>query len=212
MSTTPDLGQYVQDLVGAEDEALAAIRRRHAEAGLPDIHISADEGRLIGLLIRAIRARRVLEVGTLGGYSGVWIARALEADGEMLTIEANPDHAAFARTAFVEAGVEDRVRVLVGDATDLLATLDSPFDAVFLDADKEPLPTYFAHGVRLLRVGGLLLCDNTFCHGQVLDTNDHGADVEGVRAYNRLAAQDERLVTAIVPIRDGLMISLKVRD
>jgi predicted O-methyltransferase YrrM len=199
-------------LVGVEDNVLAGIRARHTEAGLPGIQISADEGRLIAVLLRAIRARRVLEVGTLGGYSGVWIARALEDDGELVTLEANPEHAKVAQQAFEAAKLTDRVRILEGDAMALLPTLDAGFDAVFLDADKEPLPEYFEHGVRLLRVGGLLLCDNTFCDERVVDSADRAADVEGVRAYNRLASTDTRVLSAIAPVRDGLMISLKVRD
>ncbi len=212
MDAAPEIEQYVRHLVGIEDDVLVAVRARHETQGLPPIQISAEEGQLIAVLLRAIAAQRVLEVGTLGGYSGVWIARAVGADGRLITIESKRAHARVARQAFRDAEVTDRVELIVGDARDVLPTLEPAFDAVFLDADKESLPAYFAHAMRLLRVGGLLLCDNTFYHGRVLEERDRAADVEGMRAYNELAARDPRLSTAIVPVRDGLMISLKVRD
>ena len=207
-----ELEQYVRDLVGTEDAALLAARDRHEAADLPTMQISAEQGRLLAVLLRAIRARRVLEIGTLGGYSGIWIARSLVGKGHLDTIEANPDHAAVARGAFGDAGLDDRITIFEGDAVKILPTLHEVYDAVFLDADKEPLPTYFREAVRLTRVGGWVLCDNTFYHGRVLDPDDRADDVEGIRAYNRLASEDPRLVTAIVPVRDGLMISLKVGD
>lgn len=212
MDAAPEIEQYVRDLVGIEDDVLVAVRERHEAQGLPAIQISAEEGQLIAVLLRAIAAQRVLEVGTLGGYSAVWIARAVGADGRLTTIESKRAHARVARQAFRDAEVTDRVELIVGDAREVLPTLEPAFDAVFLDADKESLPAYFAHAMRLLRVGGLLLCDNTFYHGRVLEEHDRAADVEGMRAYNELAARDPRLSTAIVPVRDGLMISLKVRD
>ena len=212
MAQSEEIEQYVRELVGREDVMLQAARDRLENAGLPAIQISPEQGRLIAVLLRAIRARRALEVGTLGGYSGIWIARALGDDGRLDTIEVNPDYATVAREAFRQAGVESRITILEGDAVRILATLEGDYDAVFLDADKEPLPEYFHQAMRLTRVGGWLLCDNTFFHGRVLDLDDHADDVRGVREYNRLASEDPRLVTAIASVRDGLMISLKVYD
>lgn len=206
------LARYVTDLFAPEDAALAAVRFRHTQAGLPDILISADEGKLLHVLLRAVGAVRVLEVGTLGGYSGVWLARALPPDGRLTTIERDPKHAAVAREAFALAGVADRVALLVGAALDLLPTLSPGFDAVFLDADKEPLPQYFEWGMRLLRTGGLLLCDNAFFHGAAIDDTDRSAAAAGVRGFNRLAASDPRLVATAVPVRDGLVVGVKVAD
>ncbi|MBI1968221.1 MAG: O-methyltransferase [Gemmatimonadetes bacterium] len=204
------LERYVTGLFAAEDPALAAIRARHAEAGLPPIHISADEGKFLQVLLRAVEATTVLELGSLGGYSGVWLARALPPHGRLTTIEKDPRHAALARRAYAEAGVAAKVRLIEGAALDALPALSPGFDAVFVDADKEPQAQYFDWSMRLLRRGGLLLCDNAFFHGAVVDEADRSAEAEGVRAFNRLAATDPRLVATVVPIRDGVVVGVKV--
>jgi len=205
------LARYATELFAPEDAVLAAIRARHAAEHLPPIQISADEGKLLQVLLRAVRAASVLELGTLAGYSGVWIARALPPHGRLTTIERDPRHAALARRSFAEAGLTDRVEVLEGAALDVLPRLPpAGFDAVFVDADKEPLARYFEWSMRLLRTGGLLLCDNAFFHGAVVDPADRSPETEGVRAFNRLAATDPRLVSAVVPIRDGLVVAVKV--
>jgi len=206
----PRLQRYVEDLFAVEDAVLARVRARHAEAGLPNIHISADEGKLLHVLLRAVGARTVLEIGSLAGYSGIWLARALPPDGRLTTIEKDVRHAALARGAYADAGLTGRVRLLEGDARRVLGTLTPGFDAVFVDADKEPLAEYFEWSVRLLRSGGLLLCDNAFFHGAVVDDGDRSAATEGVRAFNRLAATDPRVVSAVAPIRDGVVIGVKV--
>lgn len=204
------LARYVTELFAPEDPVLSAIRLRHDELKLPPIHISPDEGKLLYVLLRAVAATRVLEVGSLAGYSGVWLARALPPGGRLTTVEKDPRHAALARRAYAEAGVGERVQLVEGGALDVLPTLAPGFDAVFLDADKAPLGEYFEWSLRLLRPGGLLLCDNAFFHGAVVDPNDHSADAEGVRAFNRLAATDPRVVAAVAPVRDGLVIGVKV--
>jgi len=206
------LARYVTELFAPEDPTLAAIRARHAELELPPIHISPDEGKLLHVLLRAVGAATVLEIGSLAGYSGVWLARALPPPphGRLTTIENDPQHAALARRAFAEAGVADRVRLIEGAALDVLPTLAPGFDAVFVDADKEPLAQYFEWSVRLLRPGGLLLCDNAFYHGAVVDDGDRSRATEGVRAFNRLAATDPRVICAVAPIRDGLVIGVRV--
>lgn len=208
--TEPRLQRYVEELFAVEDAVLARVRARHAEAGLPNIHISPDEGKLLHVLLRAAGARTVLEIGSLGGYSGIWLARALPPDGRLTTIEKDPRHAAIARAAFADAGLTGQVRLLEGDARDVLRSLKTGFDAVFVDADKEPLAEYFEASVRLLRSGGLLLCDNAFFHGAVVDQSDHSAAAQGVRAFNQLAATDPRVVSAVAPIRDGVVIGVKV--
>lgn len=210
MSVDDRVVEYTRALFAPEDPVLTAIREHHAAADLPNIFISPDEARLIQVLLRAVGARRVLEVGTLGGYSGVWIARALPPDGTLVTIERDAARGDIARDAFARAGLADRVELMVGDAQRLLPTLAPEFDAVFLDADKAPLEAYYHEAMRLLRVGGLLLCDNAFIDGRVVDDDDHEPDVEGVRALNRAAARDARLCATIVPIRDGLTVGVKV--
>ena len=204
------LARYATELFAVEDATLIGIRARQEALRLPPIHISADEGKLLHVLLRAIRATSVLEVGSLAGYSGVWIARALPPEGRLITIEKDPRHAALARQAFAEAGLGARVEVREGAALDVLSTLAPGFDAVFLDADKTSLPQYFERSVTLLRQGGLLLCDNAFFHGSVVDPADHSPDTAGVRAFNLRAATDPRLVSAVVPIRDGLVVAVKV--
>jgi len=204
------LAAYIAGLFAREDTALAAVRTGHRDADLPEIHVSAEEGAVLHLLIRLTGARRVLELGTLGGYSGIWIARALPADGRLVTIEGDERHAAHAREAFEGAGVGDRVDLICGEALDTLATLSGPFDAIFLDADKAPLPAYFEAALRLLRVGGLLLCDNTFMDGRIADPDAQGSDVRGMREFNRLVAADPRFVSAVIPVRDGLLAAVRV--
>ena len=204
------LERYATELFAVEDAILTTIRARQEGLRLPPIHISADEGKLLHVLLRAVGATTVLELGSLAGYSGVWLARALPPDGTLTTIEKDSRHAALARQAFAEAGLAARVRVLEGTALDVLRTLAPGFDVIFLDADKASLPQYFEWSLTLLREGGLLLCDNAFFHGSVVDPADASADTAGVRAFNLLAASDPRVVSAVVPIRDGLVVAVKV--
>jgi len=202
-------GDYLAALFAPEDEALLALREEADRSGLPPIAISPDEGRLLQVLLRAIGARRVLEVGTLGGYSAIWIARALPSGGTLLTLEIEPSHAEFARRYLARAGVAERVEVRVGRALDLLPALDGErFDAVFLDADKEPLPTYFEWSLRLLRPGGLLVADNALWGGRVLDGRVDDDATRGVREFNRRLATDPRVTGIIVPTHDGVGIGV----
>jgi caffeoyl-CoA O-methyltransferase len=204
--------RYVTELFAAEDPILSKIRARHTALNLPAINVSPEEGKLLHLLLLLVGAIRVLEIGSLGGYSGVWLARALPPGGELTTIEKDPKHAAAAREAFDMAKLHGRVTLVEGSALDVLPTLTPGFDAVFIDADKEPLPKYFEWGMKLLRKGGLLLCDNAFFHGAAVDPNDQSGNARGVRAFNQLAAHDPRLVATIIPVRDGLVVGLKVRE
>lgn len=204
------LQRYIEELFAVEDSVLARVRARHAEADLPPIHISPDEGKLLHVLLRATGARTVLEIGSLAGYSGIWLARALPSEGRLTTIEKDARHAALARRAYAEAGVAEQVQLIEGEAREVLRTLAPGFDAVFVDADKEPMAEYFRESLRLLRVGGLLLSDNAFFHGSVVDPSDRSAQAEGVRAFNRLAATDARVVSAVIPIRDGVVVGVKV--
>ena len=206
------LERYITELFAAEDPILSKIRARHESEKLPAINVSPEEGKLLYLLLLLIQAKHVLEIGSLGGYSGVWLARALPADGRLVTIERDPKHARIAREAFAAAGLQDRIELIEGPALDVLPTLKPGFDAVFIDADKEPLPHYFAWGMKLLRRGGLLLCDNAFFHGAAVDPNDDSPNAEGVRKFNELASRDPRLVATIIPVRDGLVIGVKTRD
>ena len=168
------------------------------------------EGQVITVLLRAARARTALEIGTLGGYSGIWIARALGDQGRLVTIELDPRHAAIAKQSFAEAGVGHRVQIRVGAAREILPQISDQFDAIFIDADKESYPFYFHQSMRLLRVGGLLFGDNAYRDGRVADPTDHAPDVEAMREFNRLVASDTRLSSIIVPVRDGLLVGVKL--
>lgn len=206
---TDGIGEYVARLFAPEDELLVSLREEADRTGLPPIAISPDTGRLIQVLLTAIRAQRVLEVGTLGGYSAIWIARALGSGGSLLTIEVDPHHAEFARRYLARAGVEMKVEVRVGRALDVLASLDGErFDAIFLDADKEPLPTYFEWALRLVRPGGLIIADNALWGGRVIDERNHDDATLGVRELNRRMATDPRVASILVPTHDGVVVGV----
>lgn len=202
-------GNYIESLFAPEDAILAALREEADRTGLPPIAISADEGKLLQVLLTAIGARHVLEIGTLGGYSAIWMARALPPDGRVLTLEIEPAHADFARRYIAGAGLADRVEVRVGRALDLLPALDGErFDAVFLDADKEPLSTYFEWAMRLLRPGGLVIADNALWGGKVYDQSVQDERTRAIRELNRRMASDPRIVSILVPTHDGVAIGV----
>jgi len=202
-------GDYIAGLFSAEDELLAALREEADRTGLPPISISADEGRLLQVLLTAIGARRVLEVGTLGGYSAICMARALPPGGRVLTVEIEEKHAEFARRYIQRAELGDRIDVRVGRALEVLPALDGErFDAVFLDADKEPLPTYFEWALRLVRPGGLIIADNALWGGRVYDGDESDERTRGVREFNRRMSTDPRVLGIIVPTHDGVAVAV----
>lgn len=198
-----------------EDEALGRIRRAMESEGLPSIQLPVTTARVLHLLLRSIGARRVLEVGTLAGYSALWIARALPGGGGpepgLLTLERDPDRAELARRLLREAGVGDRVEVRVGEAAELLAGLpdESAFDAVFLDADKEGLPGYLEEARRLLRPGGLLLVDNALWKGRVVDPGADDAVTMAIRAFLDRIASGEDFDGTLLPVGDGLLMAIR---
>lgn len=202
-------GDYIAGLFGAEDELLSSLREEADRTGLPPIAISSDEGRLLQVLLTSIGARRVLEVGTLGGYSAICMARALPPGGKLLSIDIDATHAAFARRYIERAGLADRIDVRVGRALDVLPSLDGEkYDAMFLDADKEPLPTYFDWALRLVRPGGLIIGDNALWAGKVYDADETDARTVAVREFNRRMATDPRVLGIIVPTHDGVAVAV----
>ena len=203
------VANYVSGLFAREDETLLALREEADRTGLPPIAISPDTGRLLQVMLRAIGARRVLEVGTLGGYSAIWMARALPADGALLSLEIEPAHAEFARRYIARAGVDGIVEVRTGRALEILPALDGEsFDAVFLDADKAPLPTYLEWALRLVRRGGLIMADNALWGGRVFDASVDDEATRGVREFNRRFAADPRITGIIVPTHDGVAVGV----
>jgi predicted O-methyltransferase YrrM len=202
-------GDYIAALFGAEDQLLADLREEADRTGLPPIAISADEGRLLQVLLTTISARRVLEVGTLGGYSAICMARALPRDGRILSIEIEEKHAVFACRYIERAGLAERVEVRVGRALDVLPSLDGEkFDAIFLDADKEPLPTYFEWALRLVRPGGLIIGDNALWGGRVYESGENDERTRAVREFNHRMASDPRVLGIIVPTHDGVAVAV----
>jgi caffeoyl-CoA O-methyltransferase len=203
------VSDYITGLFAQEDEVLRSLREEADRSGLPPISVPPETGRLLQVLLKAIGARRVLEVGTLGGYSAIWMARAMGPEGRILSLEIDPGHAAFARRYIERAGLSANIEVRVGRALQLLPALDGEkFDAVFLDADKEPLPTYLDWALRLARPGGLVIADNALRGGRVLDHTAVDDDTRGVREFNRKLAADPRVTGIVVPIGDGVAVGV----
>jgi caffeoyl-CoA O-methyltransferase len=177
-----------------EDEGLRYALSSAKQAGLPEIQISPIQGKFLQLLAAACNARKILEIGSLGGYSGIWLARALPPGGRFITLEINPAHAEVVRGSFAKAGVSDRTEIRVGKALDLLPHLEgeAPFDLVFIDADKQPYPQYLEWALRLTRPGSIIVADNCIRGGRGFgDPLDEGS--AGVVEYNRRIASDPHL-------------------
>lgn len=205
---TPELDAYLAGLFWPEDGLLTELGRDIAARG-PQIQVSPEEGRLLALLVTATGARRVLEVGTLFGYSGVWMARALPAGGRLDTLERSPVHAQAARQWFERAGLGDRVTVHEAAALEVLPGLSPGYDLAFLDAAKSEYPAYLDHCLRLVRRGGLILADNVFWDGRVVRTGDgDDPDLRGIRDFNARIAADPRLSSTVLPVGDGLSVSV----
>jgi predicted O-methyltransferase YrrM len=207
--------RYLNDLLVRPDDALNAALRASTEAGLPNIHVAPNQGKFLHLLARTIRATRILEIGTLGGYSTIWLARALPANGKLITLEYEPKHATVARENFARAGVADRIDLRVGRAIELLPALEteSPFDLVFIDADKPSTSDYLMWAVKLTRPGSLIVIDNVIRDGKVADASSEDANVKGVRrALDQLAQNPRLCATAFQMVGgkgyDGLAIAL----
>jgi predicted O-methyltransferase YrrM len=184
------------------DRALAAALQASAAAGLPPIHVSPSQGKLLMLLAQLMGARTILELGTLGGYSAIWLARALPEDGRLITLEANATHAEVARANIARAGLGDRAHVRVGNALDTLAELaaegHAPFDFVFIDADKPSYPDYFQWALKLSRRGTLIIADNVVRKGAVIDAASTDPNIQGMRRFHELVAAESRVsATAI---------------
>ena len=202
------LADFIRRHGAAEDPVLAALRSELQAQGMPAI--TPEAGKLLSLLVKIGRAKRVLEVGTGYGYSAIWLARALPRDGQLRTIEADPQHARVAQEWLRRAGVAPKVQVVQGKAMGVLPALPTKFfDLVFIDADKESYPRYFELALRLARPGGLVCADNVFWFGAALSEEDPSPEAEGVRAYNRLASTTPGVETLILPLGDGLSVSLR---
>lgn len=188
---------YIVDALFDADPVLEAVMAANHDQGLPAIDVSPAQGKLLSLLVRIRGAKRVLEVGTLGGYSTIWMARALPADGKIVTLELDPHHAGVARSNFELSGVSERVDLRVGPALQSLSALGAenaePFDLIFIDADKPNNPNYLSWAMRLSRPGTVIVCDNAIREGAVLNDDGLDANVEGARAAFSFIGGDKRL-------------------
>ncbi len=214
--------RYVADLLGPEDEALLRANETLIAAGMPAHSISANQGKLLQIFAGACQASRILEIGTLGGYSTIWLARALHGSSDrVVTIEANPDYADIARQNFAFAGLSDRIEVQVGAALDVLPELHSeiaseqarPFDFVFIDADKPPYVEYFEWALRMTRPGSIVIADNVIREGEVLNSSSSDAKVRGVQRLNAWLPTRSEITTTILPLigtkgYDGMAIAV----
>jgi predicted O-methyltransferase YrrM len=211
------IDDYIEEMFAPQDEALEAALREMRRAGLPQIQVSPNEAKLLQLLAEMVGARRILEVGTLGGYSAIHFGRALPEDGTLISLEIDERHAEVARKNVERAGLSSKVEIRVGDARELLARItenaEGPFDVVFIDADKEGYPEYLEWALKLTRPGSLILGDNTIRGGSILDPRDDSA--RATSEFNERIAGDPRLSAVLLPILreriDGLTIS-RVRE
>jgi predicted O-methyltransferase YrrM len=204
--------EYIAARTAAEGPLLAELKLAARAAGIPAIWISPEQASLMQILLRAIGARTVIEVGTLAGYSAIAMARALPATGQVHTIELERKHADFAESWVARSDVAGRVTVHRGAGLDVLPRFAAgSADAAFLDADKANYPGYLRESLRIVRTGGLVLVDNAFAFGQLLDAHPTDREVSAVRAFNEVMAREGRLQSVIVPIGDGLWVGVKLR-
>jgi len=211
--TTPDTSEihvYITHLFAREDEILRQIRETTSEQGLPEIAITPEEGAFLHLLVRLSKARKALEIGTLAGYSAIWIARALPENGILFTIEKSARHAAVAHSNFEQAGVSGKIRILQGEAEAVLKKIahEAPFDFVFVDADKEGNPDYYEWALQHIPSGGVIAVHNALWGGSVVK-DVHGPIIDQVRAFNQKVAEDPRVVSHLYPAGDGMLIAVK---
>jgi predicted O-methyltransferase YrrM len=185
--------RYITDLLVPSDAALEAALRDSADAGMPAIAVSPNQGKLLMFMAQMLGARSILEIGTLGGYSTIWLARGLRSGGRLTTLEADPKHAEVARRNIARAGLADAVEVRLGRAIDTLPALEGPFDLIFIDADKVSYPEYLEWAIRLSRAGSVIIADNVVRKGAVIDPDSSDQNVQGVRRFNELLAKDTRV-------------------
>lgn len=214
-----EVDRYFGDLL-TPDNALDAALEANKQAGLPAIDVTPLQGRFLALMVQICGARRVLELGTLGGYSTIWLARALPEGGKIISLELDPKHAEVARSNLARAGVLDRVDLRVGPALEALAALKSedpePFDLIFIDADKANYPGYLEWSLRLSRPGTVIIADNVVRDGKVIDPQNADPNIQGIRRFTELAAAEPRLWATVLQTvcskgYDGVALAIVMR-
>ena len=208
-ATREAIDQYISQLFAPEDDALRHIQAEANRNNMPEISIQAFEGRLLQFLAQMVNAKHIVEIGTLAGYSGVWLARALPADGKLVTLDVSEKHANVAKSNFAQAGLSNKIEVRQGDAHDLLKKLsaEGPFDLVFIDADKDSYPFYLEWAIDNVRQGGLIAAHNALRHGKIV-APDNDLDRAMVE-FNKRIAEDSRLSSFILAVGDGMAVSIK---
>jgi predicted O-methyltransferase YrrM len=213
--------RYIADLLITPDPVMEAALQTSTEAGLPPISVAPNQGKFLQLLATVQGARNILEIGTLGGYSTIWLARALPADGKLVTLEAEPLHANIARKNIARAGLEKIVEIRLGQARDtlkqLVAEKRGPFDFIFIDADKESYADYFSWSLKLSRRGTCIIADNVVRNGAVIDSAHEDPRVQGVRRFNDLLAADPRVTATTIQTvgskgYDGFTLAIVTAD
>ncbi len=212
-----DVDNYISDLFIVPDEALTAAEKSHALENIPHINVSPNLGKLLHLFAKLTNAKKILEVGTLAGYSTIWMARALPEDGKLISLELDPHHAAVARRNIERAGLSSKVEIREGKAIELLPKLladnAGPFDMIFIDADKPPYTEYFEWALKLSRPGTVIIADNVIRDGKVLDPNHKDPMVIGAQRFNRTLAANPHVTATIlqtigVKEYDGMAIAI----
>jgi predicted O-methyltransferase YrrM len=206
------ISKYIVDLFVSQDQALLHTLEDSPLQGLPAINVKPEEGRFLQVLVRACAVKNAVEIGTLGGYSGIWIARGLVPGGRLITLEKEPRHAAIAQKHFNEAGLENVVEIRVGDAHTLLHGLGQagPYDFVFIDAEKTGYPAYLDWALENVRLGGLIGVHNAFRKGSVVGTTQKDEFTEIMQDFNQRVANESRLLTTIFPAGDGMLVAVKI--
>lgn len=211
------IDNYINATVVPSDAALDAAIEASSKAELPAIAVTPNQGKLLHILARLVNAQRILEIGTLGAYSTIWLARALGKDGRLISLEVNPKHAKVARANVTRARLGSKVEIRLGPALDILPKLaterSGPFDLVFIDADKANIPAYFTWSLKLSRPGSLIIVDNVVRKGAVIEANTKDPDVQGVRRLNDMLAKEKRVTATTIQTvgskgYDGFTIAL----
>ncbi|MFM9984768.1 MAG: O-methyltransferase [Flavobacteriales bacterium] len=211
--------QYIEQVSCGEDENLRRISRSIQESGIPDASVSPNQGKYLEILARTAGSRRILELGTLGGYSTVWLARSLPSDGKLITIEFDPKHAQLARSNFALAGLDHIIELREGRALDILREMirneETHFDFVFIDADKPPYKEYFQLVIQMCRKGAMIICDNVIRNGQVLDPACDDEKVKGVQRLNEWLMECKEVAATIVQNvgvkeHDGMVVAVVI--
>src|SRR2546421_123551 len=197
--------QYIGQMLVRQDEALGAAAAASSEAGLPAIAVSAAQGKLLMLIARMIGAKKILEIGTLGGYSTIWLARGMAAGGRLITLEYEPKHAKVAKSNLARAGLSDVVEVIVGRALETLPKVAGrgPFDLIFIDADKENTPQYWEWSLKLSRPGTIIIVDNVVRDGKVIDAASKDASGQGIRSAVDLMSKEQRIAATATQVVDA---------